>query len=182
MMEKFFKNLFKKMLLRKIKRLEKKLNKYEERISKVLDKNNSQVILTSELNNNEAAKYLYLQNIIAINVNIHHSLSLNLLADLSHESRHAYQYQLIEGLIKNENDEHLISQWKEEYNNIINPPENILNEESLKEYALQSIEVDAYAFSELMVQKIAKRTIWLNFPDWLRAKVEKRKKEIKIKK
>lgn len=149
------------------------LNQLEKVCSKTLQKIQTEVLLLNSDSSVIAALFLRDDNCIAVN-SIYSELSPTVVIFLAHESRHAYQWQVINGQIPSKPSDD-IEKWKYEFENHIKPASEINHPDDVKEYALQSIEIDAIAYSELFLQQMVKKSLKVSLPDYLRPLVNERK-------
>lgn len=120
----------------------------------------------------DEAGYDYKERTILINPNPAEKWNeFNLVLQLFHETRHAFQHDAIKGLIAYNKEN--INKWEEEFKNYKRFQDNI------EEYYMQAVEVDAIAFSEYYVMLKFNLNIKLKLPKKLRELVEKRKHELK---
>lgn len=69
-----------------------------------------------------------------------------------HESRHAYQRAVVDLCIDNEHEE-IVSQWRKEFE-AYNMPNECDNEENDAYYLQQSIEIEAIAYSNYLIERL----------------------------
>lgn len=152
------------------------LNQLERKCSKILQKIPTEVVLLNTKSSTIAAVFLKDDDYIAVN-SVYNELSPSVVIFLAHESRHAYQWQVINGLLPAKESDDL-DRWKYEFENHIKPASEINHPDDVKEYALQNIEIDAIAFSELFLQYAVRKSLKVSLPDYLRPIVNERKKII----
>lgn len=108
-------------------------------------------------------------NIININLDIFKELTeFDFTVFLIHEMRHAYQYFQIKKVDTKDEPKEVIKIWKEELKNYKNP--------NSKDYLMQSIEIDAVAFTSYFSKKYLKKELII--PEIIQDKVVKRIQEI----
>lgn len=146
------------------------INEFEIELSKLMKKQPTAIKFSTEFKGEAVATFIKEENLIYINQKANRQ-DVELIMDIAHESRHAYQWQIINGIISNKFDDFLKNKWAKEYEKPIFPHQDF------KKYALQSIEIDAIAFSETIIE--AKFGKFANVPKWLRPKIDKRKEQIK---
>jgi hypothetical protein len=144
------------------------LNRIETESSKVLGKFPTEILLLNSDSKVVAAAFMPEDNVILVN-SIYTELTPTVIGFLAHETRHAYQHQVIHGDINpkpSDNPE----LWKKEFDNHIKP-----SEDNMVDYATQAIEVDAIAYSEIFINKMLKRKLKIDVPGYLRPLIEERK-------
>jgi hypothetical protein len=144
------------------------LNRIEAESSKILGKQPTEVLLLNSDSNIIAAAFMPEENVILVN-SIYKELTPTVVGFLAHETRHAYQHQVILGQLKPKPSDDPIL-WKHDFDSHIKP-----SEENMVDYASQAIEVDAIAYSELFICKMFKRKLKINVPGFLRPAVDERK-------
>ena len=100
---------------------------------------------------------------------LYKELTPTVVGFLAHETRHAYQHQVIHVQLKPKPSDDPVL-WAHDFEHHIKP-----SEESMVDYALQSIEVDAIAYSELFIRKMLKKNLRINVPGYLRPAIDERK-------
>lgn len=152
------------------------LNEIEKQISALLGKQHTPIYFLETDSLIIAAGYIKEDKIIVINSK-YQRITPTIISFIAHESRHAYQDQVVNGLIKPSMIDN-VEDWHRELSSTLSPSSTDINAASFQEYCLQKIEIDALAFSELFIQKTIKNSIHLTIPDFLLNSVENRKKEI----
>lgn len=117
----------------------------------------------------------YVNDKYIINVNtleVNNFTDLELTSFLIHEMRHAYQHVLVKSNQTRHEEKSIIKKWKEEIENYVNP---VLNKE---DYLIQSIEVDAVAFTAYFTKKYLNQELII--PEIIKNRVLNRIKEIEI--
>ncbi|XMB72327.1 hypothetical protein RJI07_00120 [Mycoplasmatota bacterium WC30] len=91
-------------------------------------------------------------NLIIFNKDIIDQVSeLEVIASMIHEGRHAYQWYQVSNPNKSEENQETLNLWKKEFSLYSQP----LNNENNLEYASQSIEIDAVAYTSLEIENIS---------------------------
>jgi len=144
------------------------LNRIESESSKILGKQPTEVLLLNSDSNIIAAAFMPEENVILVN-SIYNELTPTVVGFLAHETRHAYQHQVILGQLKPKPSDDPIL-WKHDFDSHIKP-----SEENMVDYVLQAIEIDAIAYSELFIRKMLKRNLRINVPGYLRPSIDERK-------
>lgn len=117
----------------------------------------------------------YVDGAYIINVNtlvVNNFTDLEFTSFLIHEMRHAYQHVLVKNNLTRHEKKSVIKVWKEEIENYVNP---VLNKE---EYLIQSIEIDAVAFTAYFTKKYLNQDLII--PEIIQNKVLNRIKEIEL--
>lgn len=73
---------------------------------------------------------------------------LEILTTRFHETKHAYQYHCIQS--NSREDQETINTWKREFEGY-SKPSNTNNPKNDESYLIQAIEIDAIAFSRLLI-------------------------------
>lgn len=144
------------------------LNRIEAESSKILGKQPTEVLLLNSDSNVIAAAFMPEENVILVN-SIYKELTPTVVGFLAHETRHAYQHQVIHGQLKPKPSDDQFT-WAHDFEHHIKP-----SEENMVDYASQSIEVDAIAYSELFIRKMLKKNLRINVPGYLRPAIDERK-------
>ena len=144
------------------------LNRIESESSKVLGKFPTEIILLKSDSKVIAAAFMPEENVILVN-SIYKELTPTVVGFLAHETRHAYQHQVIHGQIKPKPSDDPLT-WAHDFENHIKP-----TEENMVDDAFQAIEIAAIADSELFSRKMLKRNLHINVPGYLRPYIDERK-------
>ncbi len=144
------------------------LNRIEAESSKILGKQPTEVLLLNSDSNIIAAAFMPEENVILVN-SIYKELTPTVVGFLAHETRHAYQHQVILGQLKPKPSDDPLT-WAHDFEHHIKP-----SEENMVDYVLQAIEIDAIAYSELFIRKMLKRNLRINVPGYLRPSIDERK-------
>jgi hypothetical protein len=148
----------------------------EKKSSTILGKRPTPIYLFETESDVTAGGYIPEEEIIILNSKFQ-ELTSTVISFIAHESRHAYQDQVIKRYIEPKSLDD-IDAWHRELNNPIHPSTNDTQDPSFIAYATQSIEIDALAYSELFIQKVLKKRQHIWFPEYLKESVKKRKDEI----
>lgn len=149
------------------------LNRIEAESSKILGKQPTEVLLLNSDSNIIAAAFMPEENVILVN-SIYKELTPTVVGFLAHETRHAYQHQVIHGQLKPKPSDDPLT-WAHDFEHHIKP-----SEENMVDYVLQAIEIDAIAYSELFIRKMLKRNLRINVPGYLRPSIDERKAIIEM--
>jgi len=132
------------------------LNDIEKKSSLILGKRHTPIYLFDTDSNVTAGGYIRDEEIIVLNSK-YQELTPTVISFIAHESRHAYQDQVVKGYIKPRTIDD-IDVWRHELTMPLHPITNDIQDPSFIAYATQRIEIDALAYSELFIQKVLKKS------------------------
>lgn len=149
----------------------KQLRKIEKLSSSVLGKTPTQVFLLNTDSKVIAGGFMPEENVILIN-SMYTELTPTVVGFIAHESRHAYQNEIIAGKLKPKASDQL-EQWQSDFKAQWMP-----TEENMSDYAFQTMEIDAIAYSELFLTRFFNKKLKIKVPETLRVHVDARKNQI----